>query len=154
MKVENQVWQGDTIMEELLALAVLLYEGVVETGEYGKRLDELFLANPENEILLYLEWETDIRQAVTYIRTHIDYNALDYERFGRILMGRLKENYEQGSDIRDFARRMYDLWGELPEDIQRREPFFSLCYGDEPLSWGDEKQTREIYEDMLNYYNN
>lgn len=27
-----------------------------------------------------------------------------------------------------------------------------ICYADDPLSWGDEKQSREIYEEMLEYY--
>ena len=29
-------------MEELLAFALLLYEGIIEETEYNKRLDELF----------------------------------------------------------------------------------------------------------------
>lgn len=48
-------------MEELLALAFLLYEEMVTKDEYNKRLDELFLGDLENDNLLYLEWETDIK---------------------------------------------------------------------------------------------
>lgn len=69
-------------MEELLVYAILLYEGLVTENEYNKRLDELFLNNPENDDLLYLEWETDIKKAIIYVRTHIDYKNLDLERFG------------------------------------------------------------------------
>lgn len=42
-------------MEELLVYAILLYEELVTENEYSKRLDELFLNNPENDDLLYLE---------------------------------------------------------------------------------------------------
>lgn len=140
-------------MEELLVFAFLLCEEMVTKDEYNKRLDELFLDNPENEDLLYLEWETDIKNAITYIRTHIDYNALDYEQFGRILMSKLKVYYKNCCDIKSFANRMYNLWENLPGNIQDKEPFFTLCYADDPLSWGDEEQTRNIYERMLNYYN-
>lgn len=140
------------MMEELLAFAILLYEEMVTKDEYDKKLDELFLNNPENDDLLYLEWEKDIEKAVIYIRTHTDYNYFDYKRFGRILMSRLKVNYKNCSDIRDFADQMYNLWESLPGIIQDREPFFTLCYADDPLSWGNEEQTRNIYENMMNYY--
>lgn len=137
-----------------MVFAFLLYEEMATQDEYNKRLDELFLADPENDDLLYLEWETDIKNTIAYIRTHIDYNALDYEQFGRILMGRLKVRYQNCSDIKKFAGRMYNLWENLPDNIQDKEPFFALCYADDPLSWGDEEQTRSIYEYILNYYEN
>lgn len=71
------------IMEELLVYAILFYEGIIVTEDlYQKRLDELFLKNPDNEMLLDLEWETDIKKAVIYIRTHINYQDLNREAFG------------------------------------------------------------------------
>lgn len=45
-------------MEEMLVYAILLCANLVTENEYNKRLDELFLITPENEDLLYLEWET------------------------------------------------------------------------------------------------
>ncbi|WP_298030795.1 hypothetical protein [uncultured Dysosmobacter sp.] len=139
-------------MEELLVYAILLYEELVTENEYNKRLDELFLNDPKNDDLLYLEWETDIKKAVTYVRTNFDYNRLDVERLGRILMRKLKEIYADCSDIKYFASRMFSLWESLPGNIQNIEPFWTLSYADEPLSWGDEEQTRDMYERMLNYY--
>ena len=139
-------------MEELFVYAILLYEGFVTEHEYNKRLDELFLSDPENDDLLYLEWETNIKKAIIYIKTNVDYKKLDLEQFGRILMSKLKRVYVNCSDIRYFASRMYSLWKSLPGDIQNVEPFWILCYADDPLSWGDEEQTRNIYEHMLNYY--
>ncbi len=49
-------------MEELLVYAILLNVELVTENEYNKRLDELFLKDPENDDLLYLEWETDIKK--------------------------------------------------------------------------------------------
>lgn len=141
-------------MEELLVFALLLYENIIPEDEYLRRVDELFLDNPENEDLLYLEWETNIEKAIVYIRTHIDYSILDYNLFGKFLMEELKVYYEKCSDIQSFSDKMYSLWESLPGNIQEKQPFFALCYADAPLSWGDEKQTREIYEDMMNYYKN
>lgn len=85
-------------MEELLVYAIMLSEELISENEYNKRLDELFLNDPENDDLLYLEWES------------------------------------------------------LPGSIQNIEPFWALSYADDPLSWGDEEQTRKIYEHMLNNY--
>jgi hypothetical protein len=34
------------------------------------------------------------------------------------------------------------------------EPFWTLSYADDPLSWGEERQTHEIYEKMFGYYEN
>ena len=123
-------------MEELLVYAILLYEELVTENEYNKRLDELFLRTPESDDLLYLEWETDIKKAIIYVRTHTDYKKLDLERFGRILIGRLKEYYKNCPDIRVFADKMYSLWESLPGNIQDQKPFFTLCYADDPLIMG------------------
>ena len=89
-------------MEELLVYVLLLYEELVTENEYRKRLDELFLNNPENDDLLYLEWETDLKKAIIYVRTHIDYKNLDIEQFGKILMNKLKVVYVNCSDIKCF----------------------------------------------------
>lgn len=139
-------------MEELLVDALLFCENLAAEDAYNKRLDEMFLKAPENDDLLYLEWETDIRKSVHYIQGLIDYNNFDIERFGRILMSKLKAIYETLSDIKDFADRAYHLWTDLPGNIQDIEPFLTMCYADDPLSYGDEKQARNFYEYVLNYY--
>ena len=139
-------------MEEMLVYAILLYENLVTENEYNKRLDELFLVTSENNDLLYLECETDIKKSIIYVRTHIDYNNLDIEQFGKILMSKLKTVYKGCSDIKRFASQMYSLWESPPGNVQELDPFWTLSYADDPLSWGDEEQTRRIYEHMLNYY--
>ena len=139
-------------MEELLTYMLLLSEELVPESEYHKRLDELFFKHPENDDLLYLEWETDIKKSVVYMRTHIDYNNFDFNRFGKILMSKLEVIYANWKDIKSFANRMYSLWERLPENIQSIEPFQVLCYVGDSLSWGDEEQAKNIYEYMLNYY--
>lgn len=139
-------------MEELLTYAILLSEELGSESEYYKRLDELFLGNSESDDLLYLEWETDIKKAVIYMKTHIDYNNFDFNRFGKILMSKLEAIYTNCTDIKVFAKRMHSLWESLPENIQNIEPLQALCYADDSLSWGDEDQTKNIYEYVLNYY--
>ena len=51
--------ERECCMEELLVYAILLYEGLVTEAEYQQRLNALFLAHPEDHMLLDLECETD-----------------------------------------------------------------------------------------------
>ena len=139
-------------MEELLAYAILLCQNIITEEMYQKKLNELFLKDIENEIFLKLEWETDINKAIIYIRTHINYQNINYEEFGKSLMKVLKKYYECCTSIEQFSEKMYLLWESLPGRLQNEQPFFTLSYADDPLSWGDEKQTHSIYENMLNYY--
>lgn len=143
---------GGKMMEELLVYAILLYEGIITKESFQKKIDELFLEDYENEILLNLECEKDINHAIVYIGENVDYNNFNYDEFGKILMKFLKEYYINCSNIEEFASHMYSLWKILPGNMQDKEPFHILSYADEPLSWGDEKQSREIYEDMFKYY--
>lgn len=139
------------MMEELLAYALLLCEEIETEESYKTRLNELFLEHPEDEMLLYLEWESDLKQAIIYIRTHFDDRSFNRERFGKILMNLLNDYYRKCPDIRAFAKRMYSLWENLPWPLQDVMPFHVLSYADDPLSYGDEAQSRELYEQMLNY---
>ncbi len=139
-------------MEELFAYAILLYENIVTEEMYQKKLNELFLKNSENEMLLKLEWETDIDEAILYIRTHIEYKNINDEKFGKSIIKILKKYYEYCTDIKQFAEKMYSLWEVLPTAIQHKQPFYMLSYADDPLSWGDIEQSRSIYENVLNYY--
>lgn len=141
-------------MEELLVYALLLCEGLETENSYKTRLDELFLENPEDDTLLHLEWETDIKNAVIYIRSNFHYSSFDHKLFGKILMNKLGDCYYRCQNIREFGDRMFSLWENLPGIIQDEEPFHTLSYADDPLSYGDEKQSRELYENMLCYYKN
>lgn len=139
-------------MEELLAYAILLYEKIISKEIYTSRLDELFIENPTDKILLELECENNIQNAIIFIRTNVDYNNLDTAKFGKVLMKLLKEYYSECENIKTFADKMYSLWESLPGNIQDIEPFWTLSYADDPLSWGDEEQARGLYEKALSHY--
>lgn len=139
-------------MEELLAYAYLLGMDLISEEQYEEKLNDLFLQNPTDEDLLELEFlNRNRKETIVYIRTHLNYNSMDCDKFGRVLFGLLKPIYAS-MDIRRFGDAMYSLWEELPGNLQDIQPFLALCYADDPLSWGDEKQSREIYEEMLEYY--
>lgn len=139
-------------MEELLAYAVLLGEGF-EIGErYERRLDELFLASPEDRDLLELEllsWNW--KASNIYIRSHVDYSALDRRRFGGALMEVLKPVYES-MEVQEFASRAFQVWEGLPGNLQGEEPFWALSLGDYPGAREAERYMRGVYRWMLYYY--
>lgn len=139
-------------MEELLAYAYLMGEGFDLEKMYEEKLNELFILNPDDEDLLELEFlSSNLKESIIYIKTHINYKDLDIHKFGKEFMDLLKPIYKS-MDINKFGLWMYSVWEGLAGNLQDKEPFFTLCYADDPLSWGDEKQSREIYEKMLSYY--
>ena len=69
-------------------------------------------------------------------------------------MKELKKIYSDENNLMEFGKRMYQLWKCLPSELSEEEPCIILRYADDPLSWGDEKQCRELYEKALFYYDN
>lgn len=138
-------------MEALYAYALLLCEGYDVWEIYSTELDRLFLDDPENDIYLQLELTPDIKQAALYIISIINKEAIDIEIFGQTLMRAVSDIYKK-SDLQDFGKHMYSLWTHLPDSIGEQEPFFTLCYADDCLPYGDETQCRNLYEKAMNFY--
>ena len=144
------------MFEKLLAYAFLLDVGIVSSSDYSKYLDSAFIETPDNDLLLELEWcVSDMQKSISIIRQRGYEHSIDYDVFGRVLFSKLEEAYFQnGIDIEVFGAKSYAIWQQLPAEIHQLEPFWTLCYADDPHSWGDEKQTREIYERAFRFYNN
>lgn len=139
-------------MNELLAYAVLLCEGIVSDKVFNDRLDEIFLRDPKDEMLLELECMENAEKAAASLRARFDYGKLDKALFGRAVMKELNEYHRICGTTERFGKKMYLLWESLPGCVQDEEPFSILTYADDPLFWGDERQSREIYEKAFGYY--
>ncbi|OOM68036.1 hypothetical protein [Clostridium sp. BL-8] len=142
------------MVEILLSYAILLYVGLVSDAEYKENLDSHFLKHPDSALLLELEWSTlDIQGTIKIIFDYCLKNNFNYDTFGCFLIRKLEEIYYQDDmDIHFFGSKMYSIWRVLPSEIENKEPFWTLCYADDPLSCGDERQTRELYQKMFQYY--
>ncbi len=138
-------------MEELYVYALLYVIGYECWDDYSNELHELFLNNPDNEVLLMLEEQGDSKDAMLHLFSEMGKCELDEKAFGSLLMDKISELY-QTMEITEFGRKMYKLWGYLPAIIMKNEPFYTLSYADDCLSWGDEKQCRELYEKAMGYY--
>ena len=137
-------------MEELFVYSLLCDVGYEKYDEYREVLDNLFLWNPDDEVLLDLEG-IDYKDAMLHLYQLMNELSFDTIEFGNHLMSTLKPIYEE-SDIVVFGKKMFDLWKLLPDKINSEEPFHTLSYADDCLSDGDEIQCRELYERALNYY--
>ena len=117
-------------MEKLFAYALLMCEGYDLWDQYSEELDRLFLDAPQNDIYLYLEEVTDRKEAVLRTLSVMDNVSYDIEIFGQELMKLISDVYQKSS-LKDFAKHMYFLWTKLPDEIQHREPFYTLSYADD-----------------------
>ncbi len=138
-------------MEELYVYALLYVIGYECWDDYSNKLHELFLNNPDNEVLLMMEEQGNSKDAMLHLLSEMEESKLDVKSFGSFLMERISELY-QTMEITEFGKKMYKLWGFLPANIMENEPFHTLSYADDCLSWGDEKQCRELYEKAMGYY--
>jgi len=142
------------MFEELLAYAFLLEVGITSVPEYGAYLDTQFMKAPDNDLLLELEWHfSDMQKSISIIRGYCGECNIDYDTFGRFLFLKLKDVYFNNKmDIQTFAAKSYAIWKQFPNTIQQTEPFRTLSYADDPLSWGDERQTRKLCEEAFRFY--
>lgn len=139
------------INEKLFAYALLIDEGYDMWSQYSNTLDTLFLDHPNNEEYLKLESITNIKETAHYLINKMNYEIFDIIIFGSEMMKLIRPIYIN-SDIHEFGRHMYSIWGKLPGSIQNVEPFEKLCFADDPLSYGDVEKSRQMYEEILKYY--
>jgi len=139
-------------MEELFVYALLYSIGYSRYDEYQLVLDQLFLNDPSNEELLNLEGMKN-KDAMLHLFSLMQTSTIDQDKFGSLLMSILKSVYQE-SNIKEFSRKMYELWQRLPSSMNEKEPFFMFCYAGDCLSYNDEQQCRALYEEALNYYEN
>lgn len=144
------------MMNELYAAFLLSVYGFRSKEQYEVLLHECFLNEPDNDILLELEecsW-SQLNTSGRFIR-YWTYGGgvLNSEIFGSKLLAGVKEVYDSSSlPIEEFAHRTYQLWKLLPEHIAYEQPFWTLNYAGDYLSWGDKVQTRKSYEEAFAFY--
>ena len=143
-------------LEKLAVLCWLWAFGFGSKEEYFSELDRLFLEDPEDDFLLELETFSGDRKAAWARLSPFVETEMNVDKFGKELFGRLEkfylENCNSRSSLEGFGKTCYAMWQSLPASINTKDPFHILCYADDPLSWGDEKQTRELYQKAFEHY--
>ena len=143
-------------MEKLICKS-LLWKMELSNGEdYNTTLDKMFLENSNNDLLLELEsCSSDSDATFDILQRYWKYECGDFsvDDFGKCLLEDLKTVYFSNAFIiAEFGKRCYQLWQQLPREMHTKEPFHTLSYANEPLSWNDEEQTRKLYEDLFDFY--
>lgn len=143
-------------MEQLYAELLLWYIGFHSSDKYNALLDAKFLREPQNEVYLDLETHSsDLLSSMGRFTRYWEYECEDFhsDLFGKQLFSGLKAIYDTNAiEISDFGNRCEKLWCVLPDSIRETEPFDTLGYAKEPLSWGDAAQTRQLYENAFAFY--
>ena len=140
-------------MVKLYAFALLMISGFDIKLEYEKYLDKQFICNPDNYILLDLEFiSNDIDKTSSYIKETIDYNIIDYNQLAKEVVKNMKICYETMA-FNDFISKTYLLWQSLPYELAHNEPFYELRFADDPYSYGVNVESKQIIEDILDFYN-
>lgn len=138
-------------MEELFVCAILCGLGFDKYNTYKETRDWLLELNPTDETVLDLYGRT-YKDAMLHLHSIMDEYTLNCELFGKCLMKELRDIY-LSVEITEFGKKMYELWNRLPNAIDKMEkPFHVLTYADDFLAYGDEKQCRELYESMFEFY--
>lgn len=141
--------------EELFAYAILFKVGLLPREDYNCRLDALFLSDGTNSLLLELEWYSSNPDETYQIMECAAQSQLSfaYDLFGQFLFDELEQIYRKHKcNMQDFGAKVYRIWQLLPSDFNQKEPFWTLSYADDCLSWDDENQTRNLYEKAFRYY--
>ena len=143
-------------MEKLYAEFLLWLNELNTNEKYESLLHEYFLNAPNDKVLLELEeCSSDIRRINAILENYWDsvHRILDVDIFGEHLFSELESIYKFNKfGIEEFSKRCYSLWSSLPSHIHQKEPFWTLSYADDCLSWNDEAQTRKLYEETFSFY--
>ena len=140
-------------IEKLTALCALWVFGLGSKEDYCAVLDELFLEYPEDDFLLELENCTgDAAASLARLFPFMSSGGFDVDTFGRELFSRLEKFCDSGNvSMKEFGRRGYNLWCQLPWGFNLDEPFYTLNWADEFYYEGGGWQ-RGYYQNAFDYY--
>lgn len=138
-------------MEILYANALLIAVGYDRYDLLDKQIDKLFLSNLQNDDYLSLIERPKDKNLVLHIIATINIERMNIKHFGAYLMRELYKIYLK-TNLESFVDKMYHLYTLLPAKISENEPFYTFCYADDCLSYGDEIQCRQLYEKAMSYY--
>lgn len=144
-------------MEALLCKSLIWKVGLSSKEDYNDLLDALFLSSKSDDLLLelqYLSFDCDASYSRLLQYFVHEANQLSVERFGQALTQNLKTIYQTNAfSIVAFSTKCNELWNLLPDDLKHTEPFYTLCYANDPLlDWDDEAQTRHLLEKFFDFY--
>lgn len=135
-------------MEKLYAECLLWALGLRSGDEYAALLHQQFRTQPEDSLLFQLEeCATDAGRSLAQLERAVAQNegAFCRQTFAHRLFAGLQTAYAE-IPLPDLGKKCYRLWQALPESLQKEQPFLTLQYAEDSLSWGDEAGMRAHLE--------
>lgn len=82
------------MIERLLSYAILLKCGFITLDKYNEYLNEIYLQQGDNDLLLELQWcSADTKKTIYTILEHSRKAEVDYDMFGKLFLDELKVIY-------------------------------------------------------------
>ena len=135
--------------EDLRATLLLELSGFHLEKSFEDTLNQYFLEDPEDELLLELEFiSADLNKALGVLNKGIAYSPkYDGAKCTAMLCKRLEELYHNTS-LEEFAPCASRLWQKLPGGA----PLSDLGYADSAFAKKDMERADAIYREMFRYY--
>lgn len=129
-------------METLYAQCLLWALGLATGEAYADTLHRAYRAQPESALLTGLEaCTTDPGHSLSLLEAAAaaQGNAFSQAAFAKALFSGLQTVYtENHFELTHLGKKCYALWKALPTSLRNEEPFLTLSYAQDSLSWGDE----------------
>lgn len=140
-------------MEHLYACCLLWALGFTNGESYADALHSSFRDRPESPTLFALEEAfPDAGRSLSLLEATCAAGDSGFSQaaFAKALFTGLRAVYtENHFDLVIFGKKCYALWKALPSSLRDQEPFFTLSYAQDSLTWGDETAMRAHLEEAF-----
>lgn len=137
-------------MEHLYACCLLWALGFTNSESYTDALHASFRNRPESSALFALEESfPDAGRSLSLLEAACTAGGSGFSQaaFAKALFSDLRAVYNENLfPLPFFGRKCYALWQALPPFLRHEEPFLTLSYVQDSLSWGDEDGMRAHLE--------
>ena len=137
-------------MEFLYACCLLWALGFTAGESYADALHSSFRDRPESPTLFALEEAfPDTGRSLSLLEAVCTAEGSGFSQaaFAKALFTGLRAVYtENHFALPSFGQKCYVLWKALPSSLRDQEPFLTLSYAQDSLSWGDETAMRAHLE--------
>ena len=137
-------------MEFLYACCLLWALGFTAGESYANALHSSFRDRPESSTLFALEEAfPDAGRSLSLLEATCAAGGSGFSQaaFTKALFTGLRAVYtENHFALPIFGKKCYALWKALPSSLRDQEPFLTLSYAQDSLSWGDETAMRAHLE--------
>ncbi|MCL2213163.1 MAG: hypothetical protein FWB93_04965 [Oscillospiraceae bacterium] len=148
---------------KLYAYAFMACYNIVPVSEYTDYLNECFLNEPHDALLLELQWTKDIYAGIAILERQ----GIDSDEFGCMLIKQLRKKYHSAinerrggwfrrrkteTTLRDFCELLYAIWCKLPSDLLFKNPYAKMVWISDCFEYSIPASVRDVCNEILDYF--